>query len=92
MAHIDQLTAQRLSQLQDQIDTAAALTDIALIRSYVNEAAIAYLIAGQPIDFTQLEATLVDEFGTTGKRAERAKEAVAGLRLRASDPSAPQRG
>ncbi|WP_294211350.1 hypothetical protein [uncultured Sphingomonas sp.] len=91
MAEVNiQALEQRLANLQSQIDVYSTLTDHALIRTYVAEAALAFLIAGQPIDFDQIERLITEEFDDGGKRLERAKAAVAGLRLRTTNPTAPQ--
>lgn len=91
MAEVNiQALEQRLANLQSQIDVYSMLTDNALIRTYVAEAALAFLIAGQPIDFAQIEQLMSEEFDDGGKRLERAKAAVAGLRLRAENPALPQ--
>lgn len=78
----------QLNIMKDRIETLAALNDFVMVRSFVNEAAIAYLIAGKPVDFEMLTSSLDAEFGGS-QRGEWAAEALDSLRKRSLAPTAP---
>lgn len=90
MAEVDvQKLEGALARLETMINTANTLTDCALIRTYVAEAALAHLISNKAIDFDELETIMATEF-KGGKRERRARDAVKDLRKRVGDPSVPQ--
>lgn len=88
MADIDiNALENRLAQLQGRIEIADRFNDINLVRSYVAEAALAYVISGREVDFDTIERVMLEELGTADKRGDRVKSAVASLRQRVGDPT-----
>lgn len=78
-----------VSGLQSDLEIAKTFNDINLIRSYVAETALAFLISGSAIDFDQIEKILLVEFDSPNRR-KKVKEAVDGLRQRTLEPSTPR--
>jgi len=80
----------KLASIENRIEINYDFIDRGLVRSYVAETALAYVIAGKPLDFDKIEEIMLIELGDGNKRAKRVRDAVRDLRARVADPTVAQ--
>jgi hypothetical protein len=91
MADIDVARLEmRLAGIENRIEINYDFIDRGLVRSYVAETALAYVIAGKPLDFDKIEEIMVTELGDGQKRTQRVRDAVRELKARVADPTVAQ--